>query len=64
MPALKSRPPLLPSLALGLSVLLGCATARADQQQDPGLRDVVASAITQAQCFPDRFDSAVWYKLM
>src|ERR1700760_1784642 len=44
--------------------LLGARLARADQQLDPGLRDVVAAAITQAQCFPDRFDSAVWYKLM
>jgi soluble lytic murein transglycosylase-like protein len=38
--------------------------AVADQQTDPGLRDVVARAIAQAQCFADRFDSAVWYKLM
>jgi soluble lytic murein transglycosylase-like protein len=38
--------------------------ALADPQTDPGLRDVVARAITQAQCFADRFDSAVWYKLM
>jgi soluble lytic murein transglycosylase-like protein len=64
VPVLKSRPPLLPGLALGLLVVIGATTARADQQQDPGLRDVVAAAITQAQCFPDRFDSAVWYKLM
>ncbi len=70
MPALTSRPPLLlswrrigPLLALLLG-LLPAAAARADQQLDPGLRDVVAAAITQAQCFPDRFDSAVWYKLM
>lgn len=41
-----------------------CGAARADQQTDPGLRDVVARAISQAQCFADRFDSAVWYKLM
>ena len=31
---------------------------------DPGLKDVVAKAIAQAQCFADRFDSEVWYKLM
>jgi soluble lytic murein transglycosylase-like protein len=49
-----------------LALLLGplCGPARADRQLDPGLRDVVASAIAEAQCFPDRFDSAVWYKLM
>ncbi len=44
--------------------MLGSPSARADQQLDPGLKEVVASAIAQAQCFPDRFDSAVWYKLM
>jgi soluble lytic murein transglycosylase-like protein len=49
-------------------VLLGAMPssppARADQQLDPQLRDVVARAIAQAECFSDRFDSAVWYKLM
>src|SRR5580698_1746686 len=40
------------------------APAHADHPLDPGLREVVAAAIAQAQCFPDRFDSAVWYKLM
>jgi soluble lytic murein transglycosylase-like protein len=70
MPALTSRPPnpllrrgLGPICALALA-LLGAPAARADQQLDTGLRDVVAAAIAQAQCFPDRFDSAVWYKLM
>jgi soluble lytic murein transglycosylase-like protein len=48
----------------GLVTALASPLARADQQLDPGLRDVVAAAITQAECFPDRFDSAVWYKLM
>jgi Transglycosylase SLT domain len=38
--------------------------ACADQQRDPQLRDIVSHAITQAECFVDRFDSAVWYKLM
>jgi soluble lytic murein transglycosylase-like protein len=33
-------------------------------QQDPQLRSVVQAAIQQAQCFADRFDSAVWYTLM
>ncbi|HEY2591829.1 MAG TPA: lytic transglycosylase domain-containing protein [Steroidobacteraceae bacterium] len=44
--------------------LLTCLTAHADQQRDPGLKTVVAGAISQAQCFTDRFDSAVWYRLM
>lgn len=43
---------------------LSSRPAAADQQRDPGLRNVVARAIAQAQCFADRFDSAVWYKLM
>jgi soluble lytic murein transglycosylase-like protein len=64
VPDLKSR--LLPLLCavFALAATLGSPLARADQQLDPGLRDVVAAAIAQAQCFPDRFDSAVWYKLM
>jgi soluble lytic murein transglycosylase-like protein len=70
MPALPLRPPAplssrpfrrLLALLLGL---LGATGAHADQQMDPELRAVVAAAIEQAQCFPDRFDSAVWYKLM
>jgi len=52
-------------VALAAAVtLLACGAARADQQRDPGLKNVVAGAITQAQCFTDRFDSAVWYRLM
>jgi soluble lytic murein transglycosylase-like protein len=35
-----------------------------DAQHDPELRAVVQQAIEQAQCFTDRYDSAVWYKLM
>jgi soluble lytic murein transglycosylase-like protein len=50
-------------LALALALLCG-ATARADQQRDPELRAVVEHAITQAECFTDRYDSAVWYKMM
>jgi soluble lytic murein transglycosylase-like protein len=70
MPAPLSHPPTpLPRrpLGLALALLLGLScgpAAHADQQLDPALRDVVAAAIVQAQCFPDRFDSAVWYKLM
>ena len=70
MPAPTPAPP-LPRVSrplgrvLGLVLgLLGVPAAHADQQRDAGLREVVAAAITQAQCFPDRFDSAVWYKLM
>jgi soluble lytic murein transglycosylase-like protein len=44
--------------------LLGSGVAQADQQRDPELRAVVERAISQAQCFADRYDSAVWYKMM
>jgi soluble lytic murein transglycosylase-like protein len=45
--------------------LLGIAPAAlADAQRDPELRDIVARAIASAECFPDKFDSAVWYTLM
>jgi soluble lytic murein transglycosylase-like protein len=33
-------------------------------QSDPELREVVQRAIVQAQCFVDKYDSAVWYTLM
>lgn len=59
------RPPRAVCVALAAAAaLLTCGAARADQQRDPGLKNVVARAINQAQCFPDRFDSAVWYRLM
>ena len=44
--------------------VLGSAAAQADQQRDPELRAVIERAIVQAECFADRYDSAVWYKLM
>jgi soluble lytic murein transglycosylase-like protein len=43
---------------------LWAGVAHADQQRDPELRAVVERAISQAECFPDRYDSAVWYKMM
>jgi soluble lytic murein transglycosylase-like protein len=52
------------AVALAAAALLGSAGARADQQLDPALREVVARAIAQAQCFTDQYDSAVWYTLM
>ena len=45
--------------------LLGAAPlSLADAQRDPELRGIVAEAIASAECFPDKFDSAVWYTLM
>src|SRR5256714_8771433 len=61
-PAARVRPLLLVALAaLGVGVP---HAARADQQRDPQLQAVVAKAISEAQCFTDQYDSAVWYTLM
>jgi len=50
--------------ALGLCSLGVAGTAFADQQKDPELRAIVQAAIEQAECFEDRFESEVWYKMM
>lgn len=52
--------------AAWLALLLVCASGPvwADAQRDPELRGVVADAIASAECFPDKFDSAVWYTMM
>ena len=54
------------SLALAALALLslGSGAARADQQKDPELREVVQRTIAQAECFEDRYESEVWYKMM
>jgi soluble lytic murein transglycosylase-like protein len=44
--------------------LLLVGVSHADQQQDPGLKSVVQQAISEAECFTDHYDSAVWYTLM
>ena len=51
-------------LTILTAAVLCAAPAHADQQLDPALREVVAHAIAQAQCFSDQYDSAVWYTLM
>jgi soluble lytic murein transglycosylase-like protein len=50
---------LFAAIALAANII-----ARAEKQLDPELRSVVSRAIAQAECFTDRHDSAVWYKLM
>lgn len=52
------------AVALLSLLALGSGAARADQQKDPELRSVVRNAISQAECFEDRFESEVWYKMM
>ncbi|HEY6482092.1 MAG TPA: lytic transglycosylase domain-containing protein [Steroidobacteraceae bacterium] len=57
-----------PACALLLACLavagLATATVAHAQQRDPELKDVIAHAIAQAECFTDHYDSAVWYTLM
>jgi soluble lytic murein transglycosylase-like protein len=60
-PLLRARSALA---AAFLAASLSAGVARADQQQDPGLKAVVQRAIDEAECFTDQYDSAVWYTLM
>jgi soluble lytic murein transglycosylase-like protein len=61
--ALSLRPGAAAALFL-LFVFAGSGVAHADQQKDPELRGIVQTAIEQAECFEDRFESEVWYKMM
>jgi soluble lytic murein transglycosylase-like protein len=54
----------LPVAVILLLAFAGNFAPAADQQRDPELKAVVARAIHQAECFTDRYDSAVWYKMM
>jgi len=64
------RAGVLRRLLAGMALLAAAPLAHAGAapttgpQQDPELRAVVQRAISQAQCFSDQFDSAVWYTLM
>jgi soluble lytic murein transglycosylase-like protein len=54
---------------LAAIVAAGCAASAsaaspAAAQRDPELRAVVTQAIQTADCFPDKYDSAVWFTLM
>jgi len=46
-----------------LSIVVATA-ARADRQRDPGLREVIAAAISAKDCFEGKYDDIVWYALM
>jgi soluble lytic murein transglycosylase-like protein len=50
--------------ALAAVLLALSSSTRADQQRDAALGPIVQRAISQAQCFADRYDAAVWYTLM
>ncbi|HEV7447476.1 MAG TPA: lytic transglycosylase domain-containing protein [Steroidobacteraceae bacterium] len=51
-------------VALVLAGALLSSSAAADQQREPELKEVIQRAISQAECFTDHYDSAVWYTLM
>jgi soluble lytic murein transglycosylase-like protein len=51
-------------IVLGAALFGATLPAHADAQRDPELKSIVAQAIASAQCFPDKFDSAVWFTLM
>ena len=44
--------------------LAAAGNAEADGQRDPGLRGVVAAAISSKPCFDGKYDDVVWYALM
>jgi soluble lytic murein transglycosylase-like protein len=56
-------PPVLMLLLAALPLAVQAAPA-SDAQREPELRAAVKHAIEQAECFEDKFDSAVWYKMM
>jgi soluble lytic murein transglycosylase-like protein len=55
--------PLALLLILALPAIADAAPAAA-AQREPELKAAVQHAIDQAECFEDKFDSAVWYKMM
>jgi len=55
----------LPRALWGALAALGLALpVQADQQRDPELKAVLQKAIAGAECFADKYDSEVWFKLM
>jgi soluble lytic murein transglycosylase-like protein len=54
---------ILPLLLL-LVPAFASATPAPSAQREPELKSAVQHAIEQAECFEDKFDSAVWYKMM
>jgi soluble lytic murein transglycosylase-like protein len=50
--------------AIAVAGVLLAGGAHAEAQRDPELKGVISRAISQAECFTDHYDSAVWYTLM
>ncbi len=55
-------------LAVAVGALAMCcalqSAARADQQRDPELKDLLQKIIASRDCFVDKYESEVWYKTM
>jgi soluble lytic murein transglycosylase-like protein len=52
------------SLLVLAAAALASATAAADRQHDPGLKNVIEAAIASRPCFDDKYDDVVWYRQM
>jgi soluble lytic murein transglycosylase-like protein len=51
-------------VAIAITALSLAGAAQADRQQDPGLKSVIAAAISAKSCFDGKYDDVVWYALM
>lgn len=49
---------------LAIAGLAFAGAAHANRQSDPGLRAVIAAAISDKACFDGKYDDVVWYTLM
>jgi soluble lytic murein transglycosylase-like protein len=49
---------------LATASLAAVAAPAPEAQREPELKATVQHAIEQAECFEDKYDSAVWYKMM
>jgi soluble lytic murein transglycosylase-like protein len=55
------------ALAVLVALIVSLAapvSARADEQRDPALKDLLQKIIGSADCFVDKYESEVWYKSM
>jgi soluble lytic murein transglycosylase-like protein len=56
---------LLAPLICALTLLgVSSGVARADEQRDPELKDLLQKIIASRDCFVDKYESEVWYKAM
>jgi soluble lytic murein transglycosylase-like protein len=51
-------------IAVSVLAVPSLAAPAAEAQREPELKAAVQHAIDQAECFEDRYDSEVWYKMM